>query len=991
MSWPTSRSSPTRAIADAHPTATMSSQPPNEWEGHHIETGHQPIYEDAMDIDNDEQPGPTMELDASTADKHAASKQRLILPFYKDLIERTAARALDPNEPIAPNSECGQGKANGHPYTSRPANKMTEWAKIDKQRLEQQCPDSPDDLITSYSRDAQNDEFDDASMTYKDGDSIDIMMQNGQAVVGFSNPHPSVLVHNVPGTTGDLHQARSDDEDPEFTSGDLFKAIQSRIKSRWISRYWDEALAEAIKLYENASCHEQHRSIAEYTWHEHLEKINRNLRRFVIDIDDGDDPENEKYAGLYVDGVERAVQIIRSLSVFLEDEVKLELCFKVAEDPNPERHPRPTTEPINGEILATITAAEELIAQDFRWELEKHGGLGSEQTGQLNLATLTSDGGKKTPTGGYQDLNDESGDDSDTCAGDSVNSDDEDPVIDSDIEDVVAGFNSPDIMTETGPKDDDDIQELTSEQFTSLYELKTAHERQRFRLYTFKGGPSVYVPISFRGTILEHQIAGVRFMWERLVGAQSGALLLHSPGLGKTFQILVLLASMRDATMRQKTYLPKHLRKLRVVIVCPAGLVGNWMKEHHNVTCHDKLPFWWLTSDDNNAVRGEILTSWRTAKTGGVLVTSSGILQRICTYENEWKFMTQRTTLLIVDEVHELRNINRKHKTADEFTTRARVGLTGTPVANTLMDFYRIADWAVKDHGFGTENNFVQTMIRPMKDPATRETAVASYLAETKVIAHRMTLEKAGLHMPRKTEFYISLAPRPRQVLGYNKRLAAYKGDQKNKENKPNYFAFANRCSLLLAHPHISDDATGAPEIISLDSDDEDGQDVASMGTESGAGRSRLLPKFATMQALQDFTNQSTKISALLRILEVARSKLESVLVFSRRITTLKLLRELCEEHGHSVFYLDGNVRPKDRQKSIDDFRDKVGPSVFLLSTAAACIGLNLQRRGPSHCPVLPHGPAEGRLRLLADHGHDYGDLHSPHSEDQAAHRQRRL
>ncbi|KAJ9145201.1 hypothetical protein NKR19_g6150 [Coniochaeta hoffmannii] len=908
----------------------MSGQPPNKEEDRHMEAGDHVHDEDAMDIDNDQQPSLPMELDASIVDKHVASKQRLVLPYYKELLELTASTAPDPDEPVAPNSQCG-----------------LEWAKINKQRLDQVCPDSPDDLITTYSRQAQNDGYDGASMLYKDGQSIDTAMQNGQAVTAFSNPHPSAHqshgpVHDEPGTTGDLYEASSDDEEPEFTTGDLFEAIDSLIKSRWISRYWDGALAEAIEVYENASCVRAYKDMAGYTLRVHLEKINRNLRRFVIDVEDGDDPEDETYKDLYVDGVERAAHIIRVLGVFLEDEVKLQLLFDVTEDPNPEHHPRPTMKPINDKILATIKAAEELIANDLRKELEENRGFGSEKTGQLNLATLTSDGGKKKPTGEYQDFNDESDDDSGSRSGES-----EGPVVDYDIEDVVAGFNSPDIMTATGPDEtqtEDDLQELTSDEFARLYAPETEPERERFQLYTFKEGSSVYVPPNFRATILEHQIAGVRFMWKRLVGDQSGALLLHSPGLGKTFQVMVLLASMREATMRLKSELPQKLRKLRVVIVCPAGLVSNWMKEHRNLTCHDKLPFWSLTSDDNPAVRGDTLTLWRTARTGGVLVTSWGILQRISKYENEWDFMKQRTTLLIIDEVHELRNVNNKHGTASEFTTSARIGLTGTPIANTLMDFFHIADWAVKDHGFGTQKNFIATVIQRMMNDGTRAAAVASYLAKTSLVAHRMTLEKANLRMPRKTEFYLSLALKEGQVTKYNKELARYQKDQRDKENKPNYFAFSNRCSLLLAHPHIFDDATDAPEIINLDSDDEDGQDVASSGAPSGAGRSRPLPYLPTRDALAKFTNQSTKTSILLRILDVARTMRESVLVFSRRITTLNFLRDLCKQHGHDVFYLDGNVRPKDRQKSIDDFREKIGPSVFLLSTAAACVGINLQR-----------------------------------------------
>src|SRR5690606_14653010 len=85
----------------------------------------------------------------------------------------------------------------------------------------------------------------------------------------------------------------------------------------------------------------------------------------------------------------------------------------------------------------------------------------------------------------------------------------------------------------------------------------------------------------------KHQIEGVRFLWRTLIrtaaetNIESGALLSHTMGLGKTFQVIAFLYTLVEAALSKDSkvlqQIPDTLRgQLRILVLCPPGLVENW-------------------------------------------------------------------------------------------------------------------------------------------------------------------------------------------------------------------------------------------------------------------------------------------------------------------------------------------------------------------------------------------------------------------------------
>jgi len=68
----------------------------------------------------------------------------------------------------------------------------------------------------------------------------------------------------------------------------------------------------------------------------------------------------------------------------------------------------------------------------------------------------------------------------------------------------------------------------------------------------------------------------------------------------------------------------------------------------------------------------------------------------------------------------------------------------------------------------------------------------------------------------------------------------------------------------------------------------------------------------------------------------------DKVLVFSHSVKLLKMLQHLFYNTSYNVSFLDGSLSYEDRQRVVDDFNSDPGQFVFLISTKAGGVGLNI-------------------------------------------------
>lgn len=91
--------------------------------------------------------------------------------------------------------------------------------------------------------------------------------------------------------------------------------------------------------------------------------------------------------------------------------------------------------------------------------------------------------------------------------------------------------------------------------------------------------------------------------------------------------------------------------------------------------------------------------------------------------------------------------------------------------------------------------------------------------------------------------------------------------------------------------------------------------------------------------ANQEFCGKWKILKKLLRFWHAAGDK---VLVFSHSVRLLRMLHQLFSATSYNVSYLDGKLSYPERTKIVDEFNSDPGQFVFLISTKAGGVGLNI-------------------------------------------------
>jgi SNF2 family DNA or RNA helicase len=115
---------------------------------------------------------------------------------------------------------------------------------------------------------------------------------------------------------------------------------------------------------------------------------------------------------------------------------------------------------------------------------------------------------------------------------------------------------------------------------------------------------------------------------------------------------------------------------------------------------------------------------------------------------------------------------------------------------------------------------------------------------------------------------------------------------------------------------------------------------------ESGAFEGKTPEEQQHMLNEHGYVKTSGKMVLLDKLLPKLRQEGHKVLIFSQMVRMLDLISEYCELRSFQYERLDGRVRGSERQKAIDRFEREKDSFVFLLSTRAGGVGINLTAAG---------------------------------------------
>ncbi|KAI0986062.1 hypothetical protein GJ496_001538 [Pomphorhynchus laevis] len=184
---------------------------------------------------------------------------------------------------------------------------------------------------------------------------------------------------------------------------------------------------------------------------------------------------------------------------------------------------------------------------------------------------------------------------------------------------------------------------------------------------------SCLIPDKFLNELFQYQINGVQFMYNALInpGHQTGVILADQMGLGKTAQVICLIASIKSVKLETK-----------VTILCPANLVKNWLNEFRKwlpedmfvgrmcCTVHSQSHYLQFMSMRFHPV---LIMSYELALSG---------------LKRNWFDCERQIDICVCDEAHRICNSdNLTFNMVSRINATAKIMVTGTPVQNTYKEF----------------------------------------------------------------------------------------------------------------------------------------------------------------------------------------------------------------------------------------------------------------------------------------------------------------
>ncbi|KAI8932416.1 hypothetical protein NX059_010602 [Plenodomus lindquistii] len=496
--------------------------------------------------------------------------------------------------------------------------------------------------------------------------------------------------------------------------------------------------------------------------------------------------------------------------------------------------------------------------------------------------------------------------------------------------------------------------------------VKPQREKKDIKLVEFKG----VIPGPIAQWLRDYQVEGVEFLHESFV-KQTGAILGDDMGLGKTIQVIAFLtaafgktATNNDAKcMRKIRRMPDNRWYPRVLIVCPGTLMQNWEDELSKWGWWEVYRFHGSNVADRKGVLG---------------AAAKGMLEiMITTYttyrNNESEINTVDWDCVIADECHQIKSKDAEiTKAMNRINALCRIGLTGTAIQNKYEELWNLLNWA-RPGAYGSAQEWKQKISIPLKMGQAHD-ATNAQLADSRSRAQELVhnilpsvflrrMKTLIAHqLPKKSDRIIFCQLTETQADAYRTYLESDRcefirtskeecdcGSGKTRghccyrelpsEGEPwHRFMFPCMVTLQKLANHMALIVPVSSENHEKQAKDLQNLEIACPDTfkELFNIRDNILH-----QSQREFCG---KWKVLRRMLDFWHSNGDKVLIFSHSVRLLRLLKGLFDVDGtkYNFSYLDGSMKYEDRSKAVADFNADPNQFVFLISTKAGGVGLNI-------------------------------------------------
>eukprot|EP00186_Timspurckia_oligopyrenoides_P002857 CAMPEP_0182445780 /NCGR_PEP_ID=MMETSP1172-20130603/3784_1 /TAXON_ID=708627 /ORGANISM="Timspurckia oligopyrenoides, Strain CCMP3278" /LENGTH=1569 /DNA_ID=CAMNT_0024641605 /DNA_START=59 /DNA_END=4768 /DNA_ORIENTATION=- len=407
------------------------------------------------------------------------------------------------------------------------------------------------------------------------------------------------------------------------------------------------------------------------------------------------------------------------------------------------------------------------------------------------------------------------------------------------------------------------------------------------------------------GQLKEYQMQGLQWMVS-LYNNKMNGILADEMGLGKTVQTVALLAHLMESKGNAGPFL----------VVVPLSTMSNWELEFQRWVPTVRV----VVFKGDKKVRKQLFDDVIAKSAFNVclityeyVVRAKGLLRRI-----EWEY-------IIVDEGHRMKNTEARLSSVlgDQYTSRHRLLLTGTPLQNSLEELWALLNFILPSI-FSSADSFEQWFSGPF---ATKGGADAQLNEEESLLVifrlhqvlrpfllRRLKSEvlKMGEQLPTKQEDIFLCDMSAWQKFMYKKIVHNDKVPFTDNNGRRRFDKVSNPAMQLrkiVNHPYLFFDDYSAVV-----------PDSSELWRASG--------KFDMLDG------------CILKLLRTGHR----VLLFNQMTRVLDLQQRLFEYRNIPFLRLDGSTKPEERKRMVEVFNQDNSPyNLFLLTTRAGGLGVNLQ------------------------------------------------
>jgi superfamily II DNA or RNA helicase len=472
------------------------------------------------------------------------------------------------------------------------------------------------------------------------------------------------------------------------------------------------------------------------------------------------------------------------------------------------------------------------------------------------------------------------------------------------------------------------------------------------------------IPAPIAQWLRQYQVDGAAFLHELFV-YQKGGILGDDMGLGKTVQVIAFLAAAYGKTGDERD--AKRMRKMRrsgldkwyprTLIVCPGTLIQNWCSE---LACWG----WWHVEAYHGENKDIALQAARSGRAEILITTyTTYLMNKDSVNMVDWD-------CVVADECHIIKE--RKSETTkamNAVNALCRIGLTGTAIQNKYEELWTLLNWTNPGR-LGPVTTWKKTISDPLRIGQSHDATLyqlsrarrtAKKLVENllpQFFLRRMKTLIAD-QLPQKSDRVVFCPLTDTQAEAYENILDSDIVEYIKTSTEPCYcgsgkkagwccrqfvpgksrwqsYVFPAIAILQKLSNHL---ATLIPQGADTMEKQEKDKEMLEIAVPD-----QWEKLYRTRDSIVNYANPEFcgKWKVLKKLLKWWHANGDKVLIFSHSVRLLKMLQMLFHHTSYNVSYLDGAMSYEERTKVVRDFNSDPQQFVFLISTRAGGIGLNI-------------------------------------------------